>query len=183
MLVMSFTIRGESCRIVSEMSESLPSTPAILALEAAGVPHAVVRTERASSAEESAAFQRIELHQLLRTIVVRRAAEDFLFVLVPGGRRFDWPKLRALLGVSRMSLPDADEAQAVTGYPRGAITPFGSTHAWPVIADASIADLPLVAIGGGAWGVNIHLTPEALIAATGAQLADVTIPERHDHDH
>ncbi len=165
------------------MNEGPRSTPAILALEAANVTHTVVRTERASSAEESAAFQGIELHQLLRTIVVRRGADDFVFVLVPGGRRFDWPKLRALLGVSRMSLPDADEAQAVTGYPRGAITPFGSTHAWPVVADASIADLDIVAIGGGAWGVNIHLAPDALIAATGGQLADVTIPERHDHDH
>ena len=159
------------------------TTPAIQALEAANVPHRVVRTERANSAEESARFQGIELGQLLRTIVVRRGADDFLFVLVPGGRRFDWPKLRALLGVSRMSLPDAEEAQAVTGYPRGAITPFGSTRAWPVIADASIADLELVAIGGGAWGVNIHLAPADLVAATAGQLADVTIPERHDHDH
>ena len=44
------------------------------------------------------------------------------------GRRFDWPKLRAHLGVSRMSLPDADEAKAVTGYVRYTITPFGSTR-------------------------------------------------------
>jgi Cys-tRNA(Pro)/Cys-tRNA(Cys) deacylase len=163
--------------------ETPATTPAIEALAAAKVPHRVVRTERASSAEESARFQGIELGQLLRTIVVRRGEDDFLFVLVPAGRRFDWPKLRSLLGVNRMSLPDADEAQAVTGYPRGAITPFGSTRAWPVIVDDSIADRPLVAIGGGAWGVNIHLAPADLVAATGARLADVTIPERHDHDH
>ena len=55
---------------------------------------------------------------LLRTIVVRRGEDDYLFVLVPAGRRFDWPKLRAHLGVSRLSLPDADEAQAATGYVR-----------------------------------------------------------------
>ena len=48
--------------------------------------------------------------------------------------------------------PDADEAQAVTGYERYTITPFGSTRAWPVIADASIAGQPIVAIGGGAHG-------------------------------
>jgi Cys-tRNA(Pro) deacylase len=151
-----------------------PDTPALRALASAGTPHRVVRTERARSAEESAAFQGIEPRQLLRTIVVRRAADDYLFVLVPAGRRFDWPKLRALLGVSRMTLPDADEARAVTGYERGAITPFGSTTAWPVIADASFVDRPLVAIGGGAHGVNVHLTPADLIAATNATVADVT---------
>ena len=155
-------------------------TPAIAALEAAGVPFAVVRTERASSAEESAALQGIPVEALLRTIVVRRGDGDYLFVLVPAGRRFDWPKLRAHLGVTRLSLPDADEAQAATGYVRYTITPFGSSRAWPVIADASIAGLELVAIGGGAFGVNLHLAPADLLAALGAELVDVTIPESHN---
>lgn len=152
-------------------------TPAITALRALGVPFRVVRTEIARSADESAAFQGIPLGSLLRSILVRRAADDFLFVLVPGGRRFDWPKLRAHVGTNRLSLPDQDEAKAETGYERGAITPFGARRAWPVIADASIVGLPLVAIGGGARGVNVHLAPEDLIAATGAQVVDITTPE------
>jgi len=152
-------------------------TRATRALEEAGVSHSVEVTRPASSAEESARFQGIELRQLLRTIVVRRGEDDYLFVLVPGGRRFDWPKLRAHLGVKRMSLPDADEARDVTGYERGTITPFGSTHAWPVIADASIEGLDKVAIGGGQRGVNIHIAPADLVAATDAQVVDVTIPE------
>ena len=156
---------------------SEPSTPALESLAAAGVPHRVVRTERAHSAEESASLQGVALGQLIRTIVVRRRDDDYLFVLVPGGRRFDWPKLRAHLGVKRMSLPDQDEAQAVTGYPRGAITPFGSSRHWPVIVDASIVDLPIVAIGGGAHGVNVHLAPADLIAATRAAVVDVTIAD------
>ncbi len=149
-------------------------TRATLALRAAGTPFELVVTEPASSAEESAAFQGIQLHQLLRTIVVRRGDNDYLFVLVPGGRRFDWPKLRAHLGIKRMSLPDAEEAKAATGYERGTITPFGSTNAWPVIADASIEALDKVAIGGGRRGVNIHLKPADLIAATNAAVVDVT---------
>ena len=136
-----------------------------------------MRTERAGSAEESARFQGIPVEALLRTIVVRRGEDDYLFVLVPAGRRFDWPKLRAHLGVSRMSLPDADEAQAVTGYVRYTITPFGSTRAWPVIADASIEGLDQVAIGGGAPGVNLHLAPADLVAALGAAVVDVTVPD------
>jgi Cys-tRNA(Pro) deacylase len=153
------------------------TTPAIAAIAATGIPYRVVRTERASSAEESAAFQGIPLEALLRTIVVRRGEDDYLFVLVPAGRRFDWSKLRAHLGVSRMSLPDADEAQAVTGYIRYTFTPFGSTRAWPVIADASIERLPTVAIGGGAAGVNLHLAPADLVAALDAAVVDVTVPE------
>jgi Cys-tRNA(Pro)/Cys-tRNA(Cys) deacylase len=153
------------------------TTPALRALEAAGIPFRVVRTERAGSAEESAALQGIPVEALLRTIVVRRGEDDYLFVLVPAGRRFDWPKLRGHLQVTRMSLPDADEAQAVTGYVRYTITPFGSTRAWPVILDSSVADLPVVAIGGGDFGVNVHLAPHDVVSALDAAVVDVTTPE------
>jgi Cys-tRNA(Pro) deacylase len=154
-----------------------PSTPALDALAASEVAHRVIRTERAGSAEESAAFQGIELRQLLRTIVVRRGEDDYLFVLVPAGRRFDWPKLRELFGVRRMTLPNADEAKAATGYERYTITPFGASRPWPVIVDASIHDEPVVSIGGGGFGINIHMAPAALIAALDARVADVSVAE------
>jgi Cys-tRNA(Pro) deacylase len=151
-----------------------PDTPALRALDGSDLTVEVVRTQRARSAEESAAFQGIELGRLLRTIVVRRGAGDYVFVLVPGGREIDWKKLRAHLGVSRLSLPDADEAKAATGYERGAITPFGSATAWPVIADASIPRLDRVAIGGGGHGINLHVDGGELVEFLGAEVADVT---------
>lgn len=152
----------------------MTETPALSSLEGTDLGYEVIRTERATSAEESAAFQGIELHQLLRTIVLRRGENDYLFVLVPGGRAIDWPKLRSHLGVSRLSLPDKDEAKAATGYERGAITPLGSENAWPVIADASIRLEGKVAIGGGAHGVNLHVTAGDLFTLLGADVADVT---------
>ena len=153
------------------------TTPALDALAAAGTPHRVVRTPRAGSAEESAELQGIPLGALLRTIVVRRGDDDYLFVLVPAGRRFDWPRLRAHLGVRRLTLPDADEARDVTGYERYTITPFGSTRQWPVILDAAATDQPVVAIGGGGFGINVHLAPADLVAALGADVVDVSQAE------
>lgn len=150
------------------------ATPATAAAAGLGLRHRVVRTAVPESAEESAALQGIPLGALLRTIVVRRGADDYLFVLVPAGRRFDWPKLRAHLGINRISLPDADEARAVTGYVRYTITPFGSTHAWPVIVDAAAMTEPVVSVGGGIRGVNLHLAPADLVAALGATVADLS---------
>jgi Cys-tRNA(Pro)/Cys-tRNA(Cys) deacylase len=149
-------------------------TPALAELQGTDLRYEVIRTKPARSAEESAELQGIEIRQLLRTIVLRRAENDYLFVLVPGGRAIDWPKLRAHLGVSRLSLPDKDEATAATGYERGAITPFGSTTTWPVVADASIVGEELVAIGGGAHGVNLHVAADELISFVNAEVADVT---------
>jgi Cys-tRNA(Pro) deacylase len=164
--------------MIRRVSPDVPdSTPALDAVAAAGVEHRVVRTEAAGSAEEAAQLQGIPLAALLRTIVVRRGEDDYVLVLVPAGRRFDWPKLRAHLGVSRLSLPDADEARDVTGYERYTITPFGASRAWPVVADAAILAEPVVSIGGGARGVNIHLAPAALVATLDADVVDVTQPE------
>ncbi|HET7495247.1 MAG TPA: YbaK/EbsC family protein [Candidatus Limnocylindrales bacterium] len=152
-------------------------TPASRAIAATEVEHRVVRTPRAGTAAESADLQGIPLGALLRTIVVRRAENDYLFVLVPAGRRFDWPRLREYLGVRRLTLPDADEARAATGYERYTITPFGSTTAWPVIVDASVMSNPVVSVGGGAFGVNLHLAPDDLIRVLGADVVDVSAPE------
>src|SRR5918992_6110975 len=146
-------------------------TPAIRALSGSDLDYRIVRTDRPNSVEESAALQGIEVGALLRTIVVRRGADDYVFVLVPGGRQIDWPRLRAHLGVKRLSLPDQAEAREATGYERGAITPFGSSRAWPVIVDARVAGLRRVAIGGGARGVNLHLAARDLGAYFDAGVA------------
>ena len=152
--------------------------PAAAAATAAGLAFVEIRMPRPpTSDEDSAAMQGIELHQLLRTIVLRRGNDDYVFVLVPGGRAIDWPRLRGHLGVRKVSLPDQDEARDATGYERGAITPLGSSRAWPVIADATVAGQPRVAIGGGIRGVNLHVSADELIAALGATVADVSKPD------
>lgn len=150
------------------------TTPGTRAAEAAGLTFEVVQTQPPTSAEESAELQGIELGQLLRTIVIRRGSGDYLFVLVPGGRQIDWPRLRRHLGVTRLSLPGADEAKAATGYERGAITPFGATSAWPVVADQTIRAHATVAIGAGERGVNLHARAADLLATLHAEVADVT---------
>jgi len=115
----------------------------------------------------------IEVRDLVKTIVVRRASDDYVFVLVPGDREFSWPKLRALLRTSRLSMPDAEIAKAVTGYERGTITPFGAIRPWPVLADASIAGRR-ISMGGGAHGVGVNLLADDMIAALNATVADLT---------
>lgn len=150
------------------------STERVLAaLRSHGLPEVVTRHGRVSSLEEAAKLRGIEPRDLIKTIVVRRGADDFLFVLVPGDREFSWPKLRALLGVQRLSMPDAAEALAVTGYERGTITPFGSTHAWPVIADATMQGRR-ISMGGGAHGVSITLDADSMLAALAATVADIS---------
>jgi Cys-tRNA(Pro) deacylase len=161
------------------MSAEHAGSPAVERVRQAldGVPHTVVTHGHVGSLAEAAVARGVEPRAVVKTLVVRRGDEDYLFVLVPGDRQLSWPKLRALLGVSRMSLPDADDALRVTGYPRGSITPFGSTHPWPVVADASMAGEEIT-LGGGVSGTAVKLLADDAVRALDATVADVTEPER-----
>jgi Cys-tRNA(Pro) deacylase len=149
---------------------------ALDALEAAGLPHRVIRHGPVSSLAEAAQARGVQPADVIKTLVVRRADDDFLFVLVPGDRVISWPKLRALLGVSRLSLPPPDVALAATGYERGTITPFGSSHPWPVIADERIRGR-MITLGAGQHGVAVAVDADAALRALAAVGADVSDPE------
>ncbi len=148
---------------------------ALAAVAAAGLIYAVTRHGPVSSLEEAAVARGVAPGDIIKTLVVRRADGDYLFVLVPGDRQFSWPKLRALLGTPRLSMPDAAGALAATGYERGTITPFGSTNAWPVIADSSVVGRR-VSMGAGAQGVAVTVDGSAVLTALGAQVADIADP-------
>ena len=145
------------------------------ALEASGIPFTVTTHGRVSSLAEAAAIRGVEPSGIIKTLVVRRGEGDFLFVLVPGDRQISWPKLRELLGITRMSMPDAAVALEVTGYERGTITPLGSTTSWPVYVDSRVAGRR-VSMGGGEHGVTVFVDADALVAGLHATLADISDP-------
>lgn len=148
--------------------------PGSLAAAGAGLRHEVHTIGRVRSAEEAAAALGIAAEALVKTLVVRRADDAMVFVLVPGPRSLAWPKLREHLGVSRLSLPDADAARDATGYERGTITPFGSTTAWPVIADAALAGAGQIALGSGRHGAFLVADADAVLTTLAAEVVDVT---------
>jgi Cys-tRNA(Pro)/Cys-tRNA(Cys) deacylase len=148
------------------------SDRAIAAADELGLSYTLTRHGPVRSLEEAAVARGVAPSAVVKTIVVRLAADEYRFVLVPGDREIAWPKLRARLGVSRLSMPDAETAREVTGYVRGTITPLGSTRAWPVIADEHVQGT--ISVGGGAHGVSLSVDAAELVAALDATVADVT---------
>ncbi|BCY07642.1 aminoacyl-tRNA deacylase [Actinoplanes sp. L3-i22] len=146
---------------------------AINAVVQAGIGYEVFRHGPVNSVAEAAAAQGVELRDLVKTLVVRRGPDDYLFVLVPGDRSISWPKLRALLGVNRLSMPDASAAKDATGYERGTITPFGSATAWPVIADETTKGRT-ISLGSGERGVGLRVGADDAVTALNGTYADVT---------
>ncbi|MCR2813014.1 YbaK/EbsC family protein [Microbacterium sp. zg.Y1090] len=130
----------------------------------------------ARSLAEAAALLGLQPRDIVKTLVVKRSDGSYLFALVPGDRVISWPKLRAVVGVNKLRLPDADDALAATGYERGTIVPIGSTVDWPVYADERIVGTR-IAMGAGAPGYSLFVDADALIAAYGATVADISAEE------
>ena len=152
------------------------STPAIVAAEALGLTHRVIRTIPVRSLAEAARARGVPPADVVKTLVVRRGEDDFLFVLVPGDRAISWPKLRGLLGVSRLSMPDAEVARQETGYERGTITPLGSVRPWPVIADERLRGREIT-LGAGEHGLALAVDADDVLQALNASVADISDPE------
>lgn len=129
----------------------------------------------ARTLEEAAAGLGLEPKDIVKTLVVKRSDDAYLFALVPGDRAISWPKLRALVGVNKLRLPEPELALAATGYERGTIVPIGSEVDWPVFADISITGRR-IAMGAGAHGYSLFVDADALIAAYGATVADISQP-------
>ncbi|MDQ1138485.1 Cys-tRNA(Pro)/Cys-tRNA(Cys) deacylase [Microbacterium sp. SORGH_AS 1204] len=152
------------------------SDPTIRVREAArerGLSVDVRERPAASSLDEAAQVLGIAPASIVKTLVVKRSDDTYLFALVPGDRAISWPKLRAVVGVNKLRLPEPELALAATGYERGTIVPIGSKTAWPVYADERIVGTR-IAMGAGAHGYSLFVDADDLISAYDAVVADIT---------
>ena len=127
----------------------------------------------ANSLEDAAELLGLQPSDIVKTLVVKRSDDTYLFALIPGDRAISWPKLRAVVGVNKLRLPEAALALAATGYERGTITPIGSTTDWPVFADESIVGRR-IAMGAGVHGFSLFVQADDLIRAYDATVADIS---------
>ena len=138
-----------------------------------GISVEIVERPAAGSLEEAAALLGLDPAGIVKTLVVKRHDGSYLFALVPGDRQISWSKLRAVVGVNKLRLPEASLALEATGYERGTITPLGSSTAWPVFADERIAGLR-IAMGAGEPGMSAFVDADELIAGFDATVADIS---------
>lgn len=142
---------------------------------ARGIGLTFVDRAAAGSLEEAAAIMGIEPSSIVKSLVVKRHDGTFLFALVPGDRQISWSKLRSIVGVNKLRLPDAEAAFVATGFERGTITPLGSTTAWPVFADETILGRR-VSLGAGEHGMSVFVDSDDLVRGLAATVADISEP-------
>ena len=143
-------------------------TPVTAALDAAGIPYRFfVHPGAVHSLEQAAAERGQTPDQVVRSIVFRLAAGEFVMVLCAGARQISWPALRQYLGVSRVSMAGRDEVREVTGYELGAVSPFGLPAPLRILIDESVLSSEEISLGSGVRGTTVLLRRDDLLAALG----------------
>ena len=123
------------------------------------------------TAQEAAEAVGAEVGQIVKSLVFLGENGAYLF-LISGKNRLDPFKAQRATGEAlRRAIPE--EVRALTGYAIGGVPPVGHETPLPAFLDQDLLAYPLVWAAGGTPKALFSLTPEELLALTGAQVADL----------
>lgn len=152
-------------------------TPATTALEKAGVAFTLHEYDYDPNAEkiglQAAAALGIAPQRLLKSLMAR-AGGQVVCVLVPSDREVSLKKLAAAAGAKDAAMLPAAEAERITGYRVGGISPFGQRRKPRVFVDDSVLAHPTVLLNGGRRGLQIEIAPADLVRLLDATAAELS---------
>jgi Cys-tRNA(Pro)/Cys-tRNA(Cys) deacylase len=151
-------------------------TPAALAATRAGIAFTLHPYEAAHGDEsygEAAADALGVPHDRLFKTLVTEVDGGLTVAVVPVSASLDLKALAGATGGKRAAMADPAQAERVTGYVRGGISPLGQRKALPTVVDASASAFPTIYVSAGRRGLQIELAPADLIGLTGARTADI----------
>jgi Cys-tRNA(Pro)/Cys-tRNA(Cys) deacylase len=154
-------------------------TPAVQALERAGVQHVVHPYEHdpraASYGLEAAEVLGVDPARVLKTLLAD--VDGSLVVgIVPVSARLDLRALARAVGGRKAAMADPAAAQRATGYVVGGISPLGQKRPHPTVIDSSALEHDTVLVSAGRRGLDVELAPGDLAAMTSAATADISAP-------
>jgi Cys-tRNA(Pro)/Cys-tRNA(Cys) deacylase len=149
------------------------ATPAVVAVQRAGVEHRVLEYEHTGGeayGPEAAEALGADPARMFKTLV---ATIDGALVVavVPVLARLDLKALAAAAGAKRATMADPSEAERVTGYVVGGISPLGQRRRLRTFVDESAAGFATVLVSGGRRGLELELAPDDLVRLTGGTVA------------
>ena len=152
-------------------------TPALVALDVAGVEHTVHPYEHDPGSDlgyglEAAQAIGVDPSHVFKTLLVSGDGE-LVVAVVPVDRSLDLKALAHETGHKKVTMAEHQVAERATGYVVGGISPLGQRHTHRTVVDASVLDLETVYVSGGRRGLDVGLSPADLVRLTGATTAPV----------
>jgi Cys-tRNA(Pro)/Cys-tRNA(Cys) deacylase len=113
------------------------------------------------------------LEMVCKTLIVKATGNEYWVALVPGDQRLDPRRAAAAIGAAHADLAETDEAERVTGYRVGGISPFAQRRRLPVLIEESLLALERIVVNAGQRGLLVELRTEDLVRLLDARPADL----------
>ena len=110
---------------------------------------------------------------VLKSLVFRAEDKTFAFALISGNANVSTRKLGRASGHKHMEAAAPRDAERMTGYQVGGISPLGSRNILPVFLDEATARHPYLIINAGGRGTLVRLATSDLLRITRAEVADI----------
>lgn len=93
--------------------------------------------------------------------------------IVPVTGSLDLKALAAAVGAKKAAMADPNDAQRLTGYVVGGISPIGTKRTLTTVIDESATGYDVVYVSGGRRGLDLGIAPADLIAVLDARVARI----------
>lgn len=113
------------------------------------------------------------LEMVCKTLIVRGPDRSAWAAIVPGDQRFDSRKMATAIGAKSAELMEADDAERISGYKLGGVSPFCMRRSLPTIIEESLLVLDTIVLNGGRRGVLVEMATEDVVRLLDARAADV----------
>lgn len=151
-------------------------TPAVRALEDAGVAFTVHEYERGEALHdfgiEAAEQLGLDPDQVFKTLLVTADGGQAV-AIVPVSCKLALKAVGKALGVKRVEMCDPAVAERITGYVRGGISPFGQKKRMPTVIDEMATAFDTIYVSGGKRGLDVGVAPADLVRLLDASVADI----------
>jgi prolyl-tRNA editing enzyme YbaK/EbsC (Cys-tRNA(Pro) deacylase) len=143
------------------------------ALADKGHPHAPVWLDVAArTAQEAADALGVSLGQIAKSVIFRRKADEVaVLVVTSGDQRVDERRVAAHTGP--LGRADADFVKSRTGFSIGGVSPVAHSQPCVTLIDRELFRFDFIWAAAGHPNGVFRLTPDELVALTGAPVADV----------
>ena len=154
------------------------TTRATQALEKLGVKFTVRTYEYDPDAEsiglQAAEALGVEPRRVLKTLMAEVDGKP-VCVVVPSDSEVSMKKLAAAFGGKAAKMMRPADAERLTGYHVGGISPFGQKKRVPIAIEAAALGHSSVFINGGQRGLQVELDPNDAVKAAGAVTQALTV--------
>ncbi|WP_180069280.1 Cys-tRNA(Pro) deacylase [Acinetobacter sp. YH16038] len=151
-------------------------TPACKLLKSQKIEYSIHEYEHDANAKsfglEAAEKLGLAVEEVFKTLLVTDEKQYFVAVL-PVNHQLNLKKVASTFGCKKLQMADPKQAERLTGYLVGGISPVGQKKRLKTVIDASAEQLNKIYVSGGKRGLDIGLKPADLAKVLDAQFVDV----------